>query len=164
MARAAAAEAFSRRLGAAVRGLSGAWYSRHMAAADRAIRARLPLVDLVLEVRDARVSSPPPPPSFLFPSPPFRRDGIRLTTHKLVDSPSPSQVPATSAFELLHRRSPEEPDVRRLVALNKADLADPSETEVTNSRTPHSARARFQLLGALQICLVLTYASCLLTV
>ncbi|VAH17000.1 unnamed protein product [Triticum turgidum subsp. durum] len=92
MARAAAAEAFSRRLGAAVRGLSGAWYNRHMAAADRAIRARLPLVDLVLEVRDAR-------------------------------------VPATSAFELLHRRSPEEPDVRRLVALNKADLADPSETE-----------------------------------
>ncbi|VAH05535.1 DAR GTPase 2, mitochondrial-like [Triticum urartu] len=92
MARAAAAEAFSQRLGAAVRGLSGAWYSRHMAAADRAIRARLPLVDLVLEVRDAR-------------------------------------VPATSAFELLHRRSPWEPDVRRLVALNKADLADPSETE-----------------------------------
>ncbi|KAF6995107.1 hypothetical protein CFC21_011665 [Triticum aestivum] len=92
MARAAAAEAFSRRLGAAVRGLSGAWYNRHMAAADRAIRARLPLVDLVLEVRDAR-------------------------------------VPATSAFELLHRRSPEEPDVRRLVALNKADLADKSETE-----------------------------------
>uniref|UniRef100_A0A452YPP6 G domain-containing protein n=6 Tax=Aegilops tauschii subsp. strangulata TaxID=200361 RepID=A0A452YPP6_AEGTS len=92
MARAAAAEAFSRRLGAAVRGLSGAWYNRHMAAADRAIRARLPLVDLVLEVRDAR-------------------------------------VPATSAFELLHRRSPEEPDVRLLVALNKADLADKSETE-----------------------------------
>jgi hypothetical protein len=64
----AAAEAFSRRLSAAVRGLSGAWYGRHMAASDRAIRARIPLVDLVLEVRDARVRLPagcrhrPPPP------------------------------------------------------------------------------------------------------
>jgi hypothetical protein len=55
MATAPAAEAFSRRLGAAVRGLSGAWYGRHLAAAERAIRARIPLVDLVLEVRDARV-------------------------------------------------------------------------------------------------------------
>ncbi|XP_006662621.1 DAR GTPase 2, mitochondrial [Oryza brachyantha] len=87
----AATEAFSRRLSAAVRGLSGAWYGRHMAAADRAIRSRFPLVDLVLEVRDAR-------------------------------------VPAASAFAPLRRRSPE-PDRRRLVVLNKADLADPSETE-----------------------------------
>jgi hypothetical protein len=55
---AAATEAFSRRLSDAVRGLSGAWYGRHMAAADRAIRSRLPLVDLVLEVRDARVWRP----------------------------------------------------------------------------------------------------------
>ncbi|XP_003572110.1 DAR GTPase 2, mitochondrial [Brachypodium distachyon] len=92
MAATAAAEAFSRRLGAAVRGLSGAWYGRHMAAADRAIRARLPLVDLVLEVRDAR-------------------------------------IPATSAFEPLRRRSQEDLDGRRIVALNKADLADPSETQ-----------------------------------
>ncbi|RLN07931.1 DAR GTPase 2, mitochondrial [Panicum miliaceum] len=87
-----AAEAVSRRLGAAVRGLSGAWYGRHMAAAERAIRTRLPLVDLVLEVRDAR-------------------------------------VPASSAFEPLRRRGPLEPDGRRVVVLNKADLADPSETE-----------------------------------
>ncbi|KAM0854329.1 hypothetical protein ACQ4PT_050486 [Festuca glaucescens] len=87
MATAAAAEAFSRRLSAAVRGLSGAWYGQHMAAAERAIRARIPLVDLVLE------------------------------------------VPATSAFEPLRRRSPEEADMRRLVALNKTDLADPTETE-----------------------------------
>uniref|UniRef100_A0A453KU01 Uncharacterized protein n=1 Tax=Aegilops tauschii subsp. strangulata TaxID=200361 RepID=A0A453KU01_AEGTS len=57
MARAVAAEAFSRCLGAAVCGLSGAWYNRHMPAA---ICARLPLVDLVLEVCDARVRSPPP--------------------------------------------------------------------------------------------------------
>jgi mitochondrial GTPase 1 len=90
-----AAEAVSRRLGAAVRGLSGAWYGRHMASAERAIRARLPLVDLVLEVRDAR-------------------------------------APASSSFEpLLRRRGPLEPDRRAVVLLNKADLADPSETEVT---------------------------------
>nr|ACF81651.1 unknown [Zea mays] len=88
-----AAEAVSRRLGAAVRGLSGAWYGRHMASAERAIRARLPLVDLVLEVRDAR-------------------------------------APASSSFEpLLRRRGPLEPDRRAVVLLNKADLADPSETE-----------------------------------
>jgi len=86
------AAAASRRLGAAVRGLSGAWYGRHMAAAERAIRTRLPLVDLVLEVRDAR-------------------------------------VPASSAFEPLRRRGPLEPDGHRVVVLNKADLADPSETE-----------------------------------
>ncbi|CAN6251769.1 unnamed protein product [Urochloa humidicola] len=92
MAAAAAAEAVSRRLGAAVRGLSGAWYGRHMAAAERAIRTRLPLVDLVVEVRDAR-------------------------------------VPASSAFEPLRRRGPLEPDGRRVVVLNKADLADPSETQ-----------------------------------
>ncbi|KAK8445403.1 hypothetical protein SEVIR_9G319600v4 [Setaria viridis] len=89
---AAAAEAVSRRLGAAVRDLSGAWYGRHMAAAERAIRTRLPLVDLVLEVRDAR-------------------------------------VPASSAFEPLRRRRPLDPDSLRVVVLNKADLADPSETE-----------------------------------
>ncbi|CAL5057919.1 unnamed protein product [Urochloa decumbens] len=89
---AAAAEAVSRRLGVVLRELSGAWYGRHMAAAERAIRTRLPLVDLVLEVRDAR-------------------------------------VPASSAFEPLRRRGPLEPDARRVVVLNKADLADPSETE-----------------------------------
>ncbi|OEL29600.1 DAR GTPase 2, mitochondrial, partial [Dichanthelium oligosanthes] len=92
MAAAAAAEAVSRRLGAAVRELSGAWYGRHMAAAECAIRTRLPLVDLVLEVRDAR-------------------------------------APASSAFEPLRRRGSLEPDGRRVVVLNKADLADPSETE-----------------------------------
>lgn len=31
------------------------WFSPHMAAASRAIAERIPLVDLVLEVRDARV-------------------------------------------------------------------------------------------------------------
>lgn len=31
------------------------WFNPHMAAASRAIAERIPLVDLVLEVRDARV-------------------------------------------------------------------------------------------------------------
>lgn len=31
------------------------WYTPHMAAASRAITDRIPLVDLLLEVRDARV-------------------------------------------------------------------------------------------------------------
>ncbi|KAK9911358.1 hypothetical protein M0R45_035274 [Rubus argutus] len=34
---------------------SGGWFSPHMAAASRAIAERIPLVDLVLEVRDARI-------------------------------------------------------------------------------------------------------------
>ncbi|KAL5231034.1 hypothetical protein ABZP36_029810 [Zizania latifolia] len=120
----AATEAFSRSLSAAVRGLSGAWYGRHMAAADRAIRSRLPLVDLVLEVRDAR-------------------------------------VPTTSAFAPLRRRSPE-PDRRRLVVLNKADLADPSETEkwmayMTQTSCPcvalnsHSRESIKELLNAVRV-------------
>ncbi|XP_025791955.1 uncharacterized protein LOC112873152 [Panicum hallii] len=46
-----AAEAVSRRLAAAVRELSGAWYGRHMAAAERAIRARLPLLLSVVRLR-----------------------------------------------------------------------------------------------------------------
>jgi hypothetical protein len=35
------------------------WFPGHMAAASRAIRDRLKLADLVIEVRDARVSPPP---------------------------------------------------------------------------------------------------------
>lgn len=38
------------------------WFPGHMAAATRAIRQRLKLSDLVIEVRDARVSYP----TFLF--------------------------------------------------------------------------------------------------
>ncbi|CAL9069276.1 DAR GTPase 2, mitochondrial-like [Musa acuminata AAA Group] len=53
---------FSSRLGAVVRELAskkgpGGWYGRHMAAAERAILERIPLVDLVVEVRDARIPS-----------------------------------------------------------------------------------------------------------
>lgn len=53
---------FARRLDAVARELaskkgSGRWCGSRIAAAERAILDRIPLVDLVLEVRDARVCS-----------------------------------------------------------------------------------------------------------
>jgi hypothetical protein len=45
-----------------------------------------------------------------------------------------ARAPVSSSFEpLLRRRGPLEPDHRAVVLLNKADLADPSETELTRS-------------------------------
>lgn len=48
-----------RRLGGTVKKLAGnkgkGWFSPHMVAAARAIAQRIPLVDLVLEIRDARI-------------------------------------------------------------------------------------------------------------
>ena len=35
--------------------IQGLWYSPHMAVASRAISERIPLVDLIVELRDARV-------------------------------------------------------------------------------------------------------------
>ncbi|KAL6956767.1 DAR GTPase 2, mitochondrial, partial [Sarracenia purpurea var. burkii] len=50
---------FARKLGTAVKKVSGkrasSWYTPHMVAASRTIIDRIPLVDLVIEVRDARV-------------------------------------------------------------------------------------------------------------
>ncbi|KAL6981450.1 hypothetical protein U1Q18_023080, partial [Sarracenia purpurea var. burkii] len=49
---------FARKLGTAVKKVSGkrasSWYTPHMVAASHAIIDRIPLVDLVIEVRDAR--------------------------------------------------------------------------------------------------------------
>lgn len=56
-----AAATFARRIGTAIKETaignrtSGGWYDPHMAAASRAVAERIPLVDFVLEVRDARV-------------------------------------------------------------------------------------------------------------
>ncbi|CAL5381055.1 unnamed protein product [Camellia sinensis] len=54
----AATASFIRKLGGAVKKTPGkrgsSWYTPHMAAASRAILERIPLADLVLEVRDAR--------------------------------------------------------------------------------------------------------------
>ncbi|KAL0410849.1 UNVERIFIED_CONTAM: DAR GTPase 2, mitochondrial [Sesamum latifolium] len=56
----AAAETLIQKIGKAVKEVAKTrssewWYTPHMAAASRAIDERIPLVDLVLEVRDARV-------------------------------------------------------------------------------------------------------------
>ncbi|KAL1534829.1 DAR GTPase 2, mitochondrial [Salvia divinorum] len=64
------------------------WYTPHMAAAARAIDKRLPLVDLVLEVRDARI--------------PLSSECLQL------------------------RKTP---SASRIIVLNKADLADRSQTK-----------------------------------
>ena len=58
----AATASFVQKLGNAVKEVarskgSSWWYTPHMAAASRAIAERIPLIDLVLEVRDARVQS-----------------------------------------------------------------------------------------------------------
>ncbi|KAL6320930.1 hypothetical protein AAG906_010739 [Vitis piasezkii] len=44
-----------KRLGSGVKRAAKTWFSPHMAAASRAVAERIPLVDLVLEVRDARI-------------------------------------------------------------------------------------------------------------
>ncbi|RVW39319.1 DAR GTPase 2, mitochondrial [Vitis vinifera] len=44
-----------KRLGSGVKRAAKTWFSPHMAAASRAVSERIPLVDLVLEVRDARI-------------------------------------------------------------------------------------------------------------
>ncbi|EXB70678.1 Ribosome biogenesis GTPase A [Morus notabilis] len=67
----------------------GGWYSPHMAAASRAIAERIPLVDLVLEIRDARI--------------PLSSECEQLMNHKLSS--------------------------RRIIVLNKMDLADCSQTK-----------------------------------
>ncbi|KAG0496890.1 hypothetical protein HPP92_001581 [Vanilla planifolia] len=51
---------FMRRLGSTIRDIGrskglGGWYSPRMAAAERAILERVPMVDLLVEVRDARI-------------------------------------------------------------------------------------------------------------
>ncbi|KFK31861.1 hypothetical protein AALP_AA6G167800 [Arabis alpina] len=64
------------------------WYGPHMAASVRAISERIPLVDFVLEIRDAR-------------------------------------IPLSSEYELLRKFSPFLS--RRIIVLNKMELADPLE-------------------------------------
>ncbi|CAH8308666.1 unnamed protein product [Eruca vesicaria subsp. sativa] len=64
------------------------WYGPHMAASVRAISERIPLVDFVLEIRDAR-------------------------------------IPLSSEYELLRKFSPF--PSKRIVVLNKMELADPLE-------------------------------------
>lgn len=46
---------FARRVGAAISKGSSSWYDPHMEAASRAILELIPLVDLTVKIRDARV-------------------------------------------------------------------------------------------------------------
>ncbi|KAK6924913.1 GTP binding domain [Dillenia turbinata] len=89
-----ATASFARRLGSAikkaVKNKGSAWLSPHMVAASRAISERIPLVDLILEVRDAR-------------------------------------IPLASGYEQL-RYFPSSSS-RRIIVLNKADLADRIQTQ-----------------------------------
>ncbi|KAH9740712.1 DAR GTPase 2 [Citrus sinensis] len=67
----------------------GGWYGPHMAAATRAIADRMPLVDIILEVRDAR-------------------------------------IPFSSEFDQLRNHHPFSSS-RRILVLNKMDLASPTQ-------------------------------------
>ncbi|KAL0558085.1 hypothetical protein IC582_006649 [Cucumis melo] len=91
-----AAATLMRKIGTAINELaagnriSSGWYDAHMAAASRAVAERIPLVDFVLEVRDAR-------------------------------------IPMSSEYEMMKNHPPSS---KRIIVLNKTDLADQSQTEV----------------------------------
>ncbi|CAA7403867.1 unnamed protein product [Spirodela intermedia] len=78
-----------KKAGSSRMGTWGGWFTPHSAAAARAILERVPLVDLTLEVRDAR-------------------------------------IPLSSAFQPLTQDSFSR---RRIILLNKLDLADHAQTE-----------------------------------
>ncbi|KAG5538830.1 hypothetical protein RHGRI_019399 [Rhododendron griersonianum] len=113
----AATASYVQKLGAAVKKVAGkrgsSWYTPHMAAATRAIMERIPSVDLVVEVRDARVRVIRTLSSFAFL--------IWLTG--LVAK----QVPLSSEYELL-RNFPH--SLRHIILLNKMDLASRPQLKV----------------------------------
>ncbi|KAK1550185.1 hypothetical protein Q3G72_015063 [Acer saccharum] len=83
------ASKIAREIGNAVKKVSdrtGGWYGPHMAAASRAIADRIPLVDFVLEVRDARI-----PFSSQFEQYPFS-SGRRIIVLNKIDLANRSQL------------------------------------------------------------------------
>ncbi|KAK9943189.1 hypothetical protein M0R45_008807 [Rubus argutus] len=66
----------------------GGWFSPHMAAASRAIAERIPLVDLVLEVRDARI----PLSSAFKQMENYTSSSKRIIVMNKVDLASPSEL------------------------------------------------------------------------
>ncbi|KAI9181666.1 hypothetical protein LWI28_017314 [Acer negundo] len=83
------ASKIAREIGNAVKKVSdrtGGWYGPHMAAASRAIADRIPLVDFVLEVRDARI-----PFSSQFEQYPFS-SGHRIIVLNKIDLANRSQL------------------------------------------------------------------------
>jgi ribosome biogenesis GTPase A len=106
------------------------WFPGHMARALREMKAKAKFADLVLEVRDARVRrcsaavlSCPCPACGRVPS----------AGAAAADRPAPLQAPASTANRELENVIKCK---RRLVVLNKADLADPWKTQVGTGRMP----------------------------
>lgn len=97
------------------RGGGGEWYGPHMAAASRAIADRIPLVDIVLEIRDARVGKLYPTLSISF---------IQCSIKCLTEIYYLVQIPFSSQFD--HLRNLPLPS-KRIVVLNKMDLANPAQ-------------------------------------
>ncbi|KAJ0612551.1 hypothetical protein HanHA300_Chr01g0028781 [Helianthus annuus] len=113
---------FAQKLGNSVKKVSenkssSWWYNHHMRAASRAISQRIPLVDFVLEVRDARVIFVP----FLYAYQLF--DEMSQTTILAIIF----QVPVSSEYGSL-RYFPS--SSRNIIILNKMDLASHSKTKV----------------------------------
>ncbi|KAJ0613011.1 hypothetical protein HanHA300_Chr01g0033591 [Helianthus annuus] len=88
------------------------WYPGHMAAATRAINARLKLADLVIEVRDSRVST----------SVVYRFTVLYFYLCSVIVK-FDKQIPLSSANQDLQPRLSTK---RRVIALNKKDLANPN--------------------------------------
>lgn len=91
------------------------WFPGHMAAATRAINARLKLADLVIEVRDSRVRMP----FLLLLTTPI--SSFSILCFLIVQNGM--QIPLSSANQDLQPRLSTK---RRVIALNKKDLANPN--------------------------------------
>ncbi|KAL5980556.1 hypothetical protein ACLOJK_028464 [Asimina triloba] len=111
-----AAAALARRLGAAVKDAGAkrgsGWFSPLMAAASKAILERIPMVDLTIEIRDARVKLI----SLLIP----------VAMHDMGDTGEPKTPGSRLAQDLQLDHLPS--SCRRIIVLNKMDLTDPSQT------------------------------------
>ncbi|GJN40164.1 hypothetical protein PR202_gb29342 [Eleusine coracana subsp. coracana] len=133
------------------------WFPGHMAAASRAIRDRLKLADLVIEVRDSRVSSPPTlsfallllchsvvareaGPAQLGPALVLFDEMSGLLSHK--------PIPLSSANEDLQ---PVLSAKKRIIALNKKDLANQNIMNDCISINAHSKSSVSQLLGLAEL-------------
>lgn len=101
------------------------WYPGHMATASRVIRHHLKHIDLVIEVRDARVIVP----AFWL----VYRLLLHSANHFVIGVPSSfcilltiekcSQIPLSSANQELQEMLARK---KRLIVLNKMDLANPN--------------------------------------
>nr|XP_023915884.1 DAR GTPase 2, mitochondrial-like [Quercus suber] len=118
----AATAILARQIGALATKGGGGWYGPHMAAASRAIAERLPLVDLVLEIRDARI----PLSSEYEQLRNYPSSSRRIIVMNKMDLANRSQIkiPLSSEYEQL-RNYPS--SSRRIIVMNKMDLANRSQ-------------------------------------